>query len=235
MAPFAQQKQHLRPLQPKSERPLWEQRQILIKVTACGCRKCGQPLPSAGFRGSNAVGVEGHRSARRFRKFRLWKERGTGRGLNMARKNDRFWSRQYCIKHMMLTVFDVPVASNVFDRSTQSLKLRVWDYPNPKRQRGIVFLRFGSVSKNPSLTLRVMIKHELSRPWSTSCAKHATSKSVSAGLPQTLEMKLPGIDLQLAHNKFRDCQAFGLFVDPIDSHHAKYVTSLPSSCSSARR
>ena len=56
---------------------------------------------------------------------------------------------------MMLTVFDVPVASNVFGRSTQSLKLRVCDYPNPLRQRGIVFLRFGSVSKNPSLTLRV--------------------------------------------------------------------------------
>jgi hypothetical protein len=41
------------------------------------------------------------------------------------------------------------------------LKLRVWDYPNPTRQRGIVFLRFGSVSKNPSLTLRVMINHSV--------------------------------------------------------------------------
>jgi hypothetical protein len=41
------------------------------------------------------------------------------------------------------------------------LKLRVWDYPNPTRQRGFVFLRFGSVSKNPSLTLRVMINHSV--------------------------------------------------------------------------
>jgi len=37
------------------------------------------------------------------------------------------------------------------------LKLRVCDYPNPTRQRGIEFLRFGSVCKNPSLTRRVMI------------------------------------------------------------------------------
>ena len=37
------------------------------------------------------------------------------------------------------------------------LKLRICDYPNPTRQRGIVFLRFGSVFKHPSLTLRVMI------------------------------------------------------------------------------
>jgi hypothetical protein len=39
----------------------------------------------------------------------------------------------------------------------QFLKLRVCDYPNPTRQRGIEFLRFDSISKNPSLTRRVMI------------------------------------------------------------------------------
>ena len=37
------------------------------------------------------------------------------------------------------------------------LKLRVCAYPNLTRQRGIAFLLFDSISKNPSLTLRVMI------------------------------------------------------------------------------
>ena len=37
------------------------------------------------------------------------------------------------------------------------LKVPVWDYPNPTRQRGIAFLPSGGVSPNPSLTLRVVI------------------------------------------------------------------------------
>ena len=44
------------------------------------------------------------------------------------------------------------------------LKLRVCDYPNPTRQRGIEFLRFESISKNPSLTRRVMIIPCVSNP-----------------------------------------------------------------------
>ena len=36
-------------------------------------------------------------------------------------------------------------------------ELRVCVHPNPTRQRGIEFLRFESISKNPSLTRRVVI------------------------------------------------------------------------------
>ena len=44
-----------------------------------------------------------------------------------------------------------------YGRDRCVLKLRVCDYPNPKRQRGIAILLSASVSKNPSLTLRVVI------------------------------------------------------------------------------
>ena len=52
---------------------------------------------------------------------------------------------------------DPLIAAGAGCASRSLLKLRICNYPNPTRQRGIVFLRFGSVSENPSLTLRVGI------------------------------------------------------------------------------
>jgi iron(III) transport system ATP-binding protein len=48
-------------------------------------------------------------------------------------------------------------AGNLVGPDAHVLPLRVCAYPNPLRQRGIVFLRFGSVSANPSLTRRVVM------------------------------------------------------------------------------
>jgi hypothetical protein len=48
-----------------------------------------------------------------------------------------------------------------FADGVRRMKFGIRDYPNPMRQRGIAILRFGRVSKDPSLTLRVLINPQL--------------------------------------------------------------------------
>jgi len=62
------------------------------------------------------------------------------------------------------------------------LKLRVGDYPNPLRQRGIAFLRFSSVCKNPSLTRRVMMITRVFGPLISPSPEQRNFKNPASGV-----------------------------------------------------
>ncbi len=61
------------------------------------------------------------------------------------------------------------------------LKLRICDYPNPTRQRGIVFRGLRRVAGNPSLTLRVLINPSVSPQVNNLSAETRNFKTYASG------------------------------------------------------
>ena len=77
--------------------------------------------------------LEGHCSARRLRKFRLREERGTGRGLNMPRKNDRYRAKVTSPSNRVATLLQ-PIRADL--RSLLRTRRR-WKKDRPDRDRRV--------------------------------------------------------------------------------------------------